>query len=90
MANAVYRRAVDLLEADVGNELVALNAEAGNCFGFNEVATTVWRSLVQPKSFDQIRDQLLDEYDVDVERCTSELGELLDDLVARGLLDKAE
>ena len=52
-----YVRAVDLLEADIGNELVALEPEAGNCFGFNEVATVVWRKLAEPKSFDELRER---------------------------------
>jgi hypothetical protein len=36
--NPVYRRALTLMEADIGDELVALDATAGNCFGFNQVA----------------------------------------------------
>jgi hypothetical protein len=75
------------MEAEIGNELVALDADAGHCFGFNEVATSVWRSLATPKSLDQLRDELLTEYDVSREQCTSELAELLGDMVAKGLLE---
>jgi hypothetical protein len=85
--NLVYRRALTLMEADIGDELVALDAAAGNCFGFNQVATTVWRSLDRPKTFDQLRDQLLGEYEVSSEQCSSELQELLDDMTASGLVE---
>ncbi len=78
------------MEADIGNELVALEPEAGNCFGFNEVATSVWRSLAEPKSFDQLRNELLEEYDVDGEQCSRELRLLLEDMVAKRLLEKSE
>ena len=81
-----YVRAVDLLEADIGNELVALEPEAGNCFGFNEVATVVWRKLAEPRSFDELRDALVADYDVSTEQCSTELKALLDDLVARRLV----
>ena len=74
------------MEAELGAELLALDAEAGHCFGFNSVATAVWRLLDQPKSFDDIRSALLAEYDVEFEQCTTELGELLDDLQAKGLV----
>ena len=84
----MYERAVGLLEADVGNELVALDVNAGECFGFNEAATRVWRLLDQPKSFEQLRGHLLEEYDVSSERCTSDLTELLDDMTSKGLLRK--
>jgi Coenzyme PQQ synthesis protein D (PqqD) len=78
------------MEADIGNELVALDPEAGNCFGFNEVATSVWRSLEQPKTFDQLRDELLREYDVRSEQCSRELQMLLKDLISRRLVEKTE
>ena len=86
MASPVYRRAVDLMEAELGDELVALDPLAGECFGFNEVATSVWRQLAQPKAFEQIRDALLAEYEVGEEQCSIELRELLEELTARGLL----
>jgi hypothetical protein len=88
MTDAVYSRAVQLMEADVGNELVALDPDAGNCFGFNEVATSVWRSLEQPKTFEQLRKELLSEYEVDSEQCSRELDSLLEDMVAKRLLEK--
>jgi hypothetical protein len=85
--NPVYRRALTLMEADIGDELVALDATAGNCFGFNQVATSVWRSLEQPRTFEQLRDQLLNEYEVSSEQCSSELQELLENMKASGLVE---
>ena len=86
----IYRRARDLMEADIGNELVALDPNGGNCFGFNEVATSVWRSLQQPKSFDQLRQELLEEYEVGEDQCESELRLLLEDLTAKDLIETTE
>jgi hypothetical protein len=74
------------MEAELGDELVALDPNAGDCFGFNSVATSVWRQLQEPKSFEELRDALLEEYEVDQQRCARELQELLDDLSARGLI----
>lgn len=81
-----FRRARNVLDAEVGDELVALDVGAGECFGLNQVARTVWQSLAEPKSFAQLRDALLAEYDVGEEQCTAELHELLDDLAAKGLI----
>lgn len=81
-----YRRTVDLMEAELGDELVALDPDAGACFGFNSVATSVWRQLAEPRSFEQLRDALLEEYDVEAEQCASELRELLQDLSDKGLV----
>jgi len=84
-----YKRAAELMEADIGNELVALEPEAGSCFGFNEVATVVWRRLAEPRSFDELRDGLLADYDVSTEQCSSELQALLDEMKAQGLVEQA-
>jgi hypothetical protein len=88
MSKAVYERATRLLEADLGDELMALDAEGGNCFGFNSVATGVWRHLTSPKSFDELKEALLAEYEVDGEQCAAELRELLNDLEEKGLVRK--
>jgi hypothetical protein len=86
MTDLSYRRATDLMEANLGDELVALDPDAGNCFGFNEVATWVWRRLAEPATFEQLRVGLLAEYQVSEEQCTSELRALLDSLVEQGLV----
>jgi hypothetical protein len=83
----IYRRAVELLEADVSDELVALDPTKGNCFGLNAVAKDVWRKLETPKSFDDLRSELLAEYDVGEEQCTEELKALLFDLAEQGLIE---
>ena len=90
MTSPVYERLADLMEAELGDELVALDPDGGKCFGFNNVATSVWRHLEEPKTFDQLRDALLEEYDVDQEQCTRELKELLDDLSEKGLVAARE
>lgn len=82
----VYKRAIDLMEAELGDELVALDPNAGDCFGFNSVATSVWRQLEEPRTFEELRDTLLQEYEVDQQRCARELQELLNDMSARGLI----
>ena len=85
----VYKRALNLLEADVGDDLVALDPNGGSCFGFNSVATSVWRQLNEPKTFDQLKQALLEEYEVDAEQCGRELRELLEAMAGQGLVTTA-
>jgi hypothetical protein len=46
----------------------------------------VWRSLAEPRSFEQLRDALIADYDVSSEQCSAELKALLDEMVANGLV----
>ena len=73
----MYARAADLLEAELGEELVALEPKRGECFGFNEVATCVWRMLDQPRSFESLTQGLLAQYEVDPGECERDLTALL-------------
>lgn len=86
MTDTFYERATDLLEADLGDELMALDVARGSCFGFNPVATGIWRQLASQKSFNDLRDALLEEYEVGADQCTQELQALLNDLIEQGLV----
>jgi len=86
MQEPIYERARDLMEAELGDELVALDPVGGECFGFNAVACTVWRLLDRPSSAAELQQALLQEYDVDPARCGTELDQLLSDLLSRGLV----
>jgi hypothetical protein len=86
MTEPLYERSTQLLEANLGEELVALDAEGGNCFGFNSVATSIWHQLASPKTFAQLRDSLVAEYEVSTEQCAEELEELLDGLIEKRLI----
>ena len=86
MNDFLYARASDLLAADVGDEMVALDADAGHCYGFNSVAASVWRQLDQPRSFSAIKQSLMEEYDVTEEQCEADLAELLEDFVDKGIV----
>jgi hypothetical protein len=85
-----YKRAVELLEADINDELVALEPNLGECFGFNPVAKDVWRKLAEPRSFDQLRAELTSEYDVTDEQCGLELRELLQEMERAKLIERTE
>jgi hypothetical protein len=82
-----YRRAVELMEAVLDDELVALDTARGECFGFNGPAAAVWADLAKPRTFAQLRDTLMTRFEVDAATCERDLAELLTDLEERGLVD---
>lgn len=59
----------------------------GIAYGLNPVGRHIWELIQQPTMVSQVRDTLLQEYAVEPERCTQELLELLNELVARGLAE---
>jgi hypothetical protein len=87
--DGMYERAADLLEAELADEILALDPKEGACFGFNPVAASVWRRLERPASFDDLMRALLEEYDVSDEQCTRELEELIKVMIGHGLVRRS-
>lgn len=89
MNEPVIRRRIELMEAELDDEIVGLDLEQGTCFGFNATATTVWKQLEQPATRSQLLETLLREYDVEAPACEAELDLLLADLTERGMIEVA-
>lgn len=86
MAIIQYVRAKELLEAELGEELVALDTDGGHCFGFNSVAADIWRLLDRPQNLETLQQGLVERYDVDAAQCADDLKSCLADLEAKGLI----
>jgi hypothetical protein len=77
----------DQISCDLEGEAAILNLKDGAYYGLNEVGASVWQLIQTPLSVSQIRDALLDRFEVDPERCTKDLIELLSELVDLGLVE---
>ncbi len=86
MAGIQYVRAKELLEAELGEEIVALDTDDGHCFGFNSVAADIWRLLDRPRDFETLQNLLLEQYEVGATECGAELRACLADLERQGLV----
>jgi hypothetical protein len=83
----MVHRTGEMIEAEVDGELVALHVDNGTCYGFNGTATRIWALIEQPRSFAELKDELLKEFDVDPATCEAQLKDLLDELAADGLVE---
>ena len=73
--------------ANLQGEEVILNLEDGVYYGLNAVGARVWSFIQEPRTVKEIRETLLEEFDVESDRCTSELRALLLDLERRNLIE---
>jgi hypothetical protein len=76
----------DAMSSSVGIETVILHFTAGTYFGLDEVGTRIWQLVQSRRSVREIRDTLLDEYDVDEERCDRAVHAFLASLAEHGLI----
>jgi hypothetical protein len=85
----IVSRRAELIETEVDGELVALHIDNGTCYGFNGTATRIWALIERPRRLSELREELVREFDVDPETCERQLGELLKELEADGLVELA-
>ena len=75
------------VSCDLSGETVVLNLANGQYFGLNAVAARIWEMLQDQCCVLDVRDRLLTTYpDVDPERCTSDLLNVLADLAEADLV----
>ncbi|MEM9510783.1 MAG: PqqD family protein, partial [Cyanobacteria bacterium P01_E01_bin.35] len=55
-------------------------------YGLNNVGVSVWNLIQEPKTVMEIRDTILEEYDVESEQCSQDLFRLLKELSVVGLI----
>jgi hypothetical protein len=85
--NSVVVAANDQLSADLDDESVILDLESGVYYGLDAVGSRIWSLIQEPKTVNDVRDILLEEYKVDPNRCKRELYALLQELAAHGLVE---
>jgi hypothetical protein len=67
----------DQISCDLEGEAVILHLRDGVYYGLNEVAAKVWKLVQEPRTIMEIRDALLEDYDVEPDDCTRDLLDLL-------------
>ena len=79
----------DQVSCALGEESAILNLKNSVYYGTNPVAASVWKMLQQPRSVEELRNALLDEYDVEAKQCEQDLLALLEKMRSEGLIDVA-
>ncbi len=77
----------DQVSADLAGEAVILNLKSGVYYGLNPVGARIWQLIQEPKAVTNIRDSLLEEYEVKTDSCERDLLALLRELAAVGLVE---
>lgn len=70
----------------LGEESAILNLKNSVYYGLNPVGASIWNLLQRPRTVRQIRDAILEEYEVEPQRCESDLMELLETMFLQGLV----
>jgi len=78
--------AKEQVSCSLADEAVILDLKAGVYYGLNEVGARVWHLIQEPKNISEIRDAILQEFDVDPNLCERDLLVLLRELASKELI----
>jgi hypothetical protein len=92
MAEGISLKAIvvaskDNVSCTLGNEAAILHMRSGVYYGLDPVGARIWSLLTKPRSVEDLRTAILEEYDVEPGRCESDLLSLLEKLRAEGLIE---
>jgi hypothetical protein len=76
----------DHVSCSLGDEAAILNMKNTVYYGLDPVGARVWDLVQQARSVGEIRDALLEEYEVQPEQCERDLLDLLRQMREQGLI----
>lgn len=85
--DTMVKRSQQIVDAEVGGEIVALHIEKGTCYGLNKVGSRIWQLSAESKQISTICRILLEDYDVPADQCEKQVLRLLEGLRSEGLVE---
>jgi len=85
--DSVVAASSELVTANLDGEVVILGFQSGSYFGLDQVGALVWDLLQKPHTVIELRDRILEEYEIDQDRCEQDLLNLLGELLDKRLIE---
>jgi Coenzyme PQQ synthesis protein D (PqqD) len=86
LESSVIKASSEQISSDLGGEAVILNLKSGVYHGLNEVGARVWNLIQNSCTVSEIKQTLLEEYEVEIEQCHNDLMALLAELLTAELI----
>jgi hypothetical protein len=84
--NTVIAQIEELVSSDLDGETVMMSVKNGKYYGMDAIGSRIWTLIKQPRSVSELCDILLEEFDVDCERCEGDVLIFLNKLAEDNLI----
>jgi hypothetical protein len=75
------------VSCDLAGEVAILNLKNGVYYGLDPVGTRIWDLIQEPRTFAELRDTLLGEFEVDAARLEADLRDILGQFAEQQLVE---
>ena len=76
----------NVVSCDLDGEAAILNLKNGVYYGLDPIGAKIWNLIQKPRVLNEIVEMIFSEYDVDKNRCKSDIFDLIEDLLDNGLV----
>jgi len=76
----------DVVSCDLVDEPALLNLKTGIYYGLDPIGARIWKLIQTPQQLNDILETLLNEYEVEENRCQEDLIELIEQLIEKELV----
>ena len=91
MSNTLkYIQNAEIIQSKIGEEVVMLDMESGFYFGLNSVASIIWAMMESGISFENLCDQLTQQFEVERAVCEADTQELIKQLLEKKIIRVVE
>jgi len=84
-----YQRNEQVIDGELDDQQVMMHIDKGMYYGLNQVGKRIWDMLKEPKSFEEMTQILLQEFEVSEQQCKKEVQDFLDYAIKEDILRKA-
>lgn len=84
--DSVVLQVEKIVSSDMDGETVMMSIENGKYYGMNEIGSRIWEIIEKPVSVSGLCDRLMDEFEVDREKCRDDVIGFLRELSEDGLI----
>lgn len=88
--NSTIARSSSIITTDVEDGVIMLSIDAGKYYGATDVAYRIWQLLETPITVTGICDVLINEYEVERERCERQVMSFLEEMLGEGVITIVE
>ncbi|NCJ08145.1 PqqD family peptide modification chaperone [Synechococcales cyanobacterium C] len=74
------------VSSDLVNESVILDLKSGMYYGLNEVGSIIWKFIQSPQSVNSVVNEVINNYDVEINQCNNDVLQLLHNLLDAKLI----
>jgi Coenzyme PQQ synthesis protein D (PqqD) len=86
----IVKQSKDQASCCLNDEVAILNLQSAMYFGLDEVGAFIWQALNEPRPMSEICSMVLDSFEVDTERCSTDVFNFITKLEKEGLVELEE